>query len=73
MPTATPYPSFDRGDILALFDDGPLPTCTAAEEQKISARIDALLAKERACKRGKPEGTCLSPTAKPPPVDSGRD
>jgi len=50
-------PSFDRGDILALFDDGPLPTCTAAEEQKISARIDALLAKERACKRGKPEGT----------------
>ena len=24
---------------------------------KISARIDALLAKERACKRGKPEGT----------------
>jgi hypothetical protein len=38
----------DRGDTLALFDDGPLPTYTAAEQQKISARIDALLAKERA-------------------------
>jgi hypothetical protein len=50
-------PDLDRGDALALFDDGPLPTYTAAEQQEISARIDALLAVERACKRGKPKGT----------------
>ena len=50
-------PSVDRDDILVLMEDGAGPAYTAAEEQKISARIDALLAKERACKRGKPEGT----------------
>ena len=38
----------DRGDILVLMEDGAGPAYTAAEEQKISARIDALLAKERA-------------------------
>lgn len=45
-------PDLDRGDALALFDDGPLPTYTAAElaQQMVrwEALRDRLLAEERA-------------------------